>query len=74
MGEYCFLFKVNFWNDLEEKDDTNYGVIYANTFKEAMDMVEDSYGDDLGSVQLECFDCGLLTFDKDIYSKIRGNL
>mgnify|MGYP007004261125 CR=1 FL=1 len=39
MGEYCFLFKVNFWNDIEEKNDINYGVVYANTFKEAMNMV-----------------------------------
>ena len=74
MGEYCFLFKVKFWNSLQEMEDINYGVIYANTFREAMEIVEDSYGDDLSDVQLKCYDCGLLTFTEDIYNKIRSNL
>lgn len=74
MGEYCFLFKVNFWNSILEKDETNYGAVYANTFKEAMEIVEDSYGDDLSSVEFECHDCGLLTFNEDIFNKIRGSL
>lgn len=74
MGKYCFLFKVNFWNSILEEDETNYGAVYANTFKEAMEIVEDSYGDDLSSVELECHDCGLLTFSEDVFNKIRGSL
>lgn len=74
MGKYCFLFKAKFWNTLQDIEDINYGIVYADTFKEAMEIVEDSYGDDLGSVQLECYDCGLVTFTEDIYNKIRSNL
>lgn len=74
MGKYCFLFKVKFWNTLQDIESIGYGIIYANSFKEAMEIVEDSYGDDLGSVQLECYDCGLVTFTEDIYNKIRSNL
>ena len=74
MGKYCFLFKARIWDTLQDTESIEHGIIYANTFKEAMEIIEDNYGDDLGSVQLECYDCGLVTFTEDIYNKIRSNL
>lgn len=74
MGKYCFLFKAKFWDIFKDAESIDYGIVYADTFKEAMEIVEDSYGDDLGSVQLECYDCGIVTFTEDVYNKIRSNL
>lgn len=47
-----YLFKVKYWNDIEEKEQFTYCLIPADSMAEAVKELEDYYGDNL--LRVEC--------------------
>lgn len=69
-----YLYKATYWDDFQNVVASDWGAVYADSFAEAGNQIEDYYGEDLDTLKLECFDCGLLTFDADTYKKIKEQM
>lgn len=69
-----YLYKATYWDDFQNAIVPDWGAVYADSFMDASNQIEDYYGEDLETLELKCFDCGLLTFDADTYEKIKEQL
>ena len=66
---YPFLFKCS-WN-FDGKIIIDHGVIYADTWTDAMAKLESDYGNDLIEIlSLLCCEEGTLRFNEDIYAEL----
>ena len=70
LKEYTFVYKILFHDD-EGKLKEEYGVINADTFKEAAEMLEDFYGNDLKSMELNIIGTAIAYFDKETYDSLK---
>lgn len=66
---YTFVYKILFHDD-EGKLKEEYGVINADTFKEAAEMLEDFYGNDLKSMELNIIGTAIAYFNKETYGSL----
>lgn len=69
LKEYTFVYKILFHDD-EGKLKKEYGVINADTFKEASEMLEDFYGNDLKSMELNIIGTAIAYFNKETYESL----
>lgn len=70
MYDYTALFKVTFCNEFNETKVT-CGAINCSNFTHAMNQVEEYFGDDLIDCHIELIDQAILTFNEEIYNKIK---
>ena len=68
--EYTFIYKILFYND-ENQLKEEYGVVNADTYKEAAEMLEDFYGDDLKSMKLKIIGTSITYFNKETYDSLK---
>lgn len=66
---YTFLYKITSYDD-EYQLKEEYGAINADTYKEAAEMLEDFYGDDLKSLKLEIIGTSITYFNKETYDSL----
>lgn len=66
---YTFLYKITFYDD-EYQLEEEYGAINADTYKEAAETLEDFYGDDLKSMELNVFGTSITYFNKETYNSL----
>lgn len=71
MKKYTFLFEAEVWFDNNMA--TECGFISADTFSEAVNLLEEYYGDSLDKLHLECSEAGLITMDRETARKIWEN-
>ena len=76
---YSFLIRLKFWEDYKNNENEYAGreveefiSIRANTFSEAMQYIEDFYGDDLLSVELIITTTELIKLSKEEYERIKN--
>ena len=69
---YPTLCKVTWWN--ENKMQTDNCLIYANTFVEAAQQIEDYYGKDIESLSISMFDVGMWRVDDDTAARLAEEL
>lgn len=67
--EYTFVYKILFYDD-ENKLKEEYGVVNTDTFKEAAEMLEDFYGNDLKSMELNIIGTAITYFNKETYESL----
>ena len=67
--EYTFVYKILFYDD-ENKLKEEYGVVNADTFKEAAEMLEDFYGNDLKSMDLNIIGTAITYFNNKTYESL----
>lgn len=66
--KYTAYFKVETWDGEASRVDA--GFCSADTFHEAMDYIEEYYGDELCVVQhLELLDCSMITMPPELAEK-----
>lgn len=71
MKKYSFLFEVDVWFDNNMA--TECGFISADTFSEAVNLLEEYYGDSLDKLHLECSNASLITMSRETARKIWEN-
>ena len=74
---YTCLYKVecSFCASDEVHNYTDYGVLYANTFTEAAEQLENFYGCELVAISyLEIFDTPYLRLSEDLFKQIKTHL
>ena len=74
MKEFVCLFEIECL-DLENKVQTEYGLIYADNFRDAMEQLEGSmYGNELIKINsMELFDCSAI-FSKEVFALVRKEI
>lgn len=74
MKNYVCLFSVEYI-DIENETKTEYGLIYADDFRDAMNQLEGHiYGDDLVKINsMELFDTTAV-FTKEVFNIIRKEI
>lgn len=66
---YIAYFKVELWDGESSRIDA--GFCSAATFHDAMEYIEEYYGDELCVVQhLELFDCSVMTMAPELAAKV----
>ena len=69
LRNYIAYFELELWDGEESRVDA--GFCSANTFGEAMDYIEEYYGDELCVVQhLELLDCSMMTMSSELATRV----
>jgi hypothetical protein len=74
---YTCLYKVecSFCASDEVHNYIDWGVLYANTFTEAAEQLEDFYGCELVAISyLEIFDTPYLRLSEDLFNQVKDHL
>ena len=74
---YTCLYKVecSFCASDENHKYTDCGVLYANTFAQAAEQLEDYYGCELEAItHLEMYDTPYLRLSEDLFEKVKDHL
>lgn len=67
-----YLVKIDWYNEIEERTDTEYGALHASSFAEAARIVEDQFGLNLEELNLYPIeDEEILYLNKEMYDTIR---
>lgn len=76
MEKYVALAVIQYYNELEEKIETEYAVLTGvSTFVEAMTQIEDYYGEDLEVCEISFHEGPLLHISNETFDKIvKGEL
>ena len=69
---YPTLCKVEYWD--EDKIKTDNCLIYADTFVDAAQKIEDYYGKDIESLSMQMFDIGIWRVDDTTAARITEDL
>ena len=69
---YPTLCKVTWWNETQMQTDNC--LIYAETFVEAAQQVENYYGKDIEKLSIEMFDVGMWRVDDDTAARLAEEL
>lgn len=74
MKEFVCLFEIECL-DLENKVQTEYGLIYANDFRDAMEQLEGHmYGNELVKINsMELFEASAI-FSKEVFALVRKEI
>lgn len=75
MKEFVCLYSIDYYNSVTEKTETEYGLIFADSFTDAVKTLEeDIYGDDLVKInEIELLDI-IAQFSKELYALIKKEL
>lgn len=75
MKEFVCLYSIDYYNSVTEKTKTEYGLIFADSFTDAVKTLEeDIYGDDLVKInEIELLDT-IAQFSKELYALIKKEL
>lgn len=75
MKEFVCLYSIDYYNSVTEKTETEYGLIFADSFTDAVKTLEeDIYGDDLVKInEIELLDT-IPHFSKEVYALIKKEL
>ena len=70
-----FIAHVNSYNEFDKKDETDNILIYANSYTEAMERIEKSYGKSIEEITLleAISDSTVLYLSDEAEQEIRGN-
>lgn len=74
---YPIEYEAHVWNDIKEKEEIVYGIVFAKDFSDGMTSIEGYYGDELISVKLfmlEEVENLIYEFPTDSSSSLRGML
>lgn len=75
MNMYTYLFKVTYWNEVEEKLTTETAVITGlNTYTDAVSELEDHYGKDLERFEAYAFDSAVAIFPEEKFEQLKEDL
>ena len=70
MGKYPFVYKLTTF-DVYGKEKIECGLIYADTYVQAMSQIEDYYGEEILIVEtLFAMDVGPVIIDEDVMHKL----
>lgn len=75
MKEFVCLYSIDYYNSVSEKTETEYGLIFADNFTDAVKTLEeDIYGNDLIKInEIELLDT-IAKFSKEVYALIKKEL
>lgn len=75
MKEFVCLYSIDYYNSVTEKTETEYGLIFADSFTDAVKTLEeDIYGDNLVKInEIELLDT-IAQFSKELYALIKKEL
>lgn len=75
MKEFVCLYSIDYYNSVTEKTETEYGLIFADSFTDAVKTLEeDIYGDDLVKInEIELLDT-IAQFSKELYALVKKEL
>lgn len=68
-----YLFKVVLWNDsinIYGAEETEYRVVQAETFSEAVEILEEYYGKDLISFEVGCIEYEPILLTEENFKKL----
>lgn len=72
---YTYLFKVKYWNIIEEKIVAETAIITGlKTFTEAVGELEDMYGEDLNSFEVIAYDKSIAILPEALYDSVKAGL
>lgn len=73
---YPTIFHVDYYDDLEEKEISKSGIIYAENYTHGVEKLSSWYGEDnINRISLECFeDSPIEINDENILDEIRKSL
>lgn len=77
LGNYPFLAKIKWYEMVDNgpsKITTDYTVLYADSFKDAMEIIEDYYGSDLVSAELKAYEDGLIVLSEETFNAVKTDL
>lgn len=66
-----FLFKVNFWDDTKGKEEVEYSIISADSFRDAAEEIENYYGDELIAVECEIQESSLIILSEQEWKRMK---
>lgn len=69
---FTFLYKLKACYDTQEEE--RCGIVVAGSFREATEIVEDYFGDELVEISMEVFDTSLFTLDAKYHSLLKKEL
>ena len=67
---YAFLFDVEFYDHIDDKTVTAYHAVRAEKFTNAVEQVEDYYGNDLCGFTVTCLEDDLIRISEETYNKM----
>lgn len=75
MKEFVCLYSIDYYNSVTEKTETEYGLIFADSFTDAVKTLEeDIYGDNLVKInEIELLDT-IAQFSKELYALVKKEL
>ena len=75
MKKFVCLYSIDYYNSVAEKTETEYGLIFADSFTDAVKTLEeDIYGDDLVKInEIELLDT-IPQFSKELYALVKKEL
>ena len=67
-----FKYKVEFYNEAEEKSEEAYGIVSGSDFREAMENLDDYYKDSLETILWlgQIYDCSAFEVTDEVWSKL----
>lgn len=70
MGKYPFVYKLTTF-DIHDKEKIECGLVYADTYTQAMSQIEDYYGEEILIVEtLFAMDVGPVIIDEEVMHKL----
>lgn len=77
LGNYPFLAKVKWCEIVDDnvcQEATDRVVLYADSFKDAMEIIESYYRDDLIAAEVQAFEDGLVILSEDTFNAVKTDL
>ena len=72
---YVFLFEVEYYDSFKDKTITAYHAVRAEKFVDAVEQVEDYYGNELCGFTVDCLEDDLIQISEETYNKmLKGEL
>lgn len=70
IGQYPFTYKLTTF-DIHNREKIECGIVYANTYAQAMEYIEEYYGDEILIVEtLFAMDSGPVIIDEEVMHKL----
>ena len=71
---YPTLYKVEYWDDIDQKTIIARGLIYADTARDAVAQIEDWYGEDtINSVEVHLLEHQLIEISEEQFQSLLAN-
>lgn len=77
LGNYPFLAKVKWCEIIEDnmcKESVDRVVLYADSFKDAMEIIESYYRNDLISAEIQAFEDGLILLSEETFNAVKTDI